>query len=158
MSTPSWLSDRDSDAPPADLHAAPEAHGWAQNNNSMGSGNNNSNGKSNSDTKGNSLVKSIFAFICTGICVFVSATGALAVQFSTSQGRVSALTPDGATLCSPTDATMCSTQAQDIANSFVGVYMVLFALILFVFECAQLCKISCLDHIWKVSITLYRSA
>jgi len=71
-------------------------------------------------------------------------------MFATDSARIPQTLPDiGLVLCNPNNIAECSSKEDDIGNSFVGVYMILFALILFMFEIAQLCHIGFVDSIMK---------
>jgi hypothetical protein len=69
------------------------------------------------------LAKGLFTFFNLGICVFMAATGALGVKFSAG--------------------------VTDTGNAFVGVYMCLFAAILFSFEIIQLYPCDAIDGFYK---------
>jgi len=85
-----------------------------------------------------------------GVCVFVAATGVLAIMFATDSARIPQTLPNiGLVLCNPNNIADCSTKEDDIGNSFVGAYIIIFALILFAFEIAQVCHIGILDKVMK---------
>ena len=96
-----------------------------------------------------------FGFLTIGMCVFVAATGAMAVKFSTSENRV--LSVDGSSMCTPmipatnppTASAECATPANDTGNVFVGLYMVAFAFILFVFEVGRLTGATAINTLMK---------
>jgi len=155
MASPAWFNERDSEgaASPAATGRESNAPGWATDRASS-AGNNNSGGDSNGEKgpqpKYKCYAQYTFHLINMGICFFVAGTGALALKFATDSTRIIQTLPSiGAVLCNPNNITECSTKEDDIGNSFVGIYMVLFALILFVFEMGQLCSIGPVDRMMK---------
>jgi len=70
-----------------------------------------------------STVKGIFMFCNLGMMIFLAATGALGIQQSDS--------------------------VNDTSVVFVGIYLILFAAIVFIYEIAQLCPDSSVDSFFK---------
>ena len=75
-----------------------------------------------------SLVVGVFSFFNIGFMIFMAATGALGIASSNSTG-------------SDTNAAA--------GNVFVGIYMMLFSAILFIYECIQICPVQSIDTFWK---------
>jgi hypothetical protein len=154
MSNPAWFNERDSEGAAADAPAGRDSNapGWATDRASQ-AGNNNSGGASGEkgpQPKYKCFAQYTFHIINMGLCFFVAGTGALALKFATDSARIPLTLPlIGAVLCNPNNLVECSTKEDDIGNSFVGIYMVLFALILFVFELAQLFGVGSLDKMMK---------
>jgi len=88
-----------------------------------GSGNLSGSGHDETPSAYKGCAKAFFSFMNMGMCVFMAATGALGVRMA-----------DG---------------VNDAGVVFVGIYMCLFALILFSFEVVQICPCTFFDDIMK---------
>jgi hypothetical protein len=146
----SWLSDSQDEVPSPASSGAGNAPSWAQSESS-------SSGTkaavtepkkaSGESSEANGWVKFTLALINIGMAVFVSFTGAMSIKFSTNKNRVFVIVADvGPELCDPIDISMCATAKDDVGNVFVGIYMVLFSLVLFFFELGHLLSITFLNN------------
>ena len=131
MSTPSWAMEAPKPSPSttSTAAAAPASAAAATSNASTGT-----------STTAKTCVGMFFLIVNLGLCVLMAYTGTY---------RISTL------YCITTDHRLgaegiaLATSINDTANVFVGLYMILFATILFTYECIQLCPCAYLDTVYK---------